>query len=121
MDTMGGMTHRQETRHFDENSSETSSLRTKEYPSTNRYFPEPDLPPVEPAADWIERIRGSLPELPAARRAPFADRVGLTSCPSRVPSGAYPWVACLSAAGTLGVPPSTAAYRFARARTDPPP
>lgn len=67
----------QETRHFDEKSGTTSSGRSKEYSSDYRYFPEPDLVPFEPSEQWVERIRSSLPELPAARRARFAASYGL--------------------------------------------
>jgi aspartyl-tRNA(Asn)/glutamyl-tRNA(Gln) amidotransferase subunit B len=59
----------QETRHFHEDSGETTPGRSKEEAQDYRYFPEPDLVPVAPAADWVERIRGTLPELPSARRA----------------------------------------------------
>jgi aspartyl-tRNA(Asn)/glutamyl-tRNA(Gln) amidotransferase subunit B len=59
----------QETRHFHEDSGETTSGRSKEEAQDYRYFPEPDLVPVAPATDWVESIRASLPELPAARRA----------------------------------------------------
>jgi aspartyl-tRNA(Asn)/glutamyl-tRNA(Gln) amidotransferase subunit B len=67
----------QETRHFDENSGTTSSMRSKEFAFDYRYFPEPDLAPLEPDRDWVETIRASLPELPAARRARFASAYGL--------------------------------------------
>ena len=67
----------QETRHFDERTGVTSPGRTKEESSDYRYFPEPDLVPFEPSDDWIERIRASLPETPAARRARFAAEYGL--------------------------------------------
>jgi aspartyl-tRNA(Asn)/glutamyl-tRNA(Gln) amidotransferase subunit B len=68
----------QETRHFDENTGRTHTLRSKEEAFDYRYFPEPDLPPLEPDETWIERVRSSLPELPAARRARYAERHGLT-------------------------------------------
>jgi aspartyl-tRNA(Asn)/glutamyl-tRNA(Gln) amidotransferase subunit B len=67
----------QETRHFDENAGTTSPLRSKEFAFDYRYFPEPDLVPLEPAAEWIERIRASLPELPAVRRDRLATAHGL--------------------------------------------
>jgi len=67
----------QETRHFDEKSGTTSSMRTKEYAFDYRYFPEPDMVPFEPAAEWLERLRASLPETPAARRARYASDYGL--------------------------------------------
>jgi aspartyl-tRNA(Asn)/glutamyl-tRNA(Gln) amidotransferase subunit B len=62
----------QETRHFDEKAGTTSSLRTKEFAFDYRYFPEPDLVPIDPRAEWVDEIRKSLPEFPAARRARFA-------------------------------------------------
>jgi aspartyl-tRNA(Asn)/glutamyl-tRNA(Gln) amidotransferase subunit B len=67
----------QETRHFDEKTGTTTPLRTKEYAFDYRYFPEPDLVPLEPDPAWVERIRASLPELPAARRARLAATYGL--------------------------------------------
>jgi aspartyl-tRNA(Asn)/glutamyl-tRNA(Gln) amidotransferase subunit B len=59
----------QETRHFHEDSGETTSGRSKEEAQDYRYFPEPDLVPVAPSPDWVEVIRASLPELPSARRS----------------------------------------------------
>jgi aspartyl-tRNA(Asn)/glutamyl-tRNA(Gln) amidotransferase subunit B len=73
-----GRTIAQETRHFDESTGTTLTLRSKEEAFDYRYFPEPDLPPIEPEPAWIETIRGSLPELPAARRARYVDRLGLS-------------------------------------------
>ena len=67
----------QETRHFDEKSGTTSSLRTKEFAFDYRYFPEPDMVPFAPDEAWIEEVKNSLPELPAARRARFAADYGL--------------------------------------------
>jgi aspartyl-tRNA(Asn)/glutamyl-tRNA(Gln) amidotransferase subunit B len=59
----------QETRHFHEDSGTTTSGRSKEEAQDYRYFPEPDLVPVAPPAEWVEQIRAALPEAPAARRA----------------------------------------------------
>jgi len=59
----------QETRHWDEDEGRTHGMRSKEGSSDYRYFPEPDLLPVAPTAEDRERVRGSLPELPAATRA----------------------------------------------------
>ena len=67
----------QETRHFDEKTGTTSSMRTKEYAFDYRYFPEPDLVPLEPSEEWIERVRNSLPESPAERRRRFESQYGL--------------------------------------------
>jgi aspartyl-tRNA(Asn)/glutamyl-tRNA(Gln) amidotransferase subunit B len=67
----------QETRHFDEKTGTTSSLRTKEYAFDYRYFPDPDLVPFAPADGWVTAIRSSLPETPAARRVRFGTEYGL--------------------------------------------
>ncbi|MCM1566204.1 MAG: Asp-tRNA(Asn)/Glu-tRNA(Gln) amidotransferase subunit GatB [Dehalobacter sp.] len=59
----------QETRTWDEGRGMTLSLRSKEEAHDYRYFPEPDLMPLVIDRDWVERIRASLPELPAAKKA----------------------------------------------------
>jgi len=58
----------QETRHWDEGAGVTGSMRSKEESSDYRYFPEPDLVPIEVTDTWREAIQKGLPELPAARR-----------------------------------------------------
>ncbi|GAA0329418.1 Asp-tRNA(Asn)/Glu-tRNA(Gln) amidotransferase subunit GatB [Actinoallomurus spadix] len=58
----------QETRHFQEGTGTTTSGRSKEEAQDYRYFPEPDLVPMAPSREWVEQLRASLPELPAARR-----------------------------------------------------
>ncbi|TMK23376.1 MAG: Asp-tRNA(Asn)/Glu-tRNA(Gln) amidotransferase subunit GatB [Actinobacteria bacterium] len=68
----------QETRHFDEGAGVTKTLRSKEEAFDYRYFPEPDLVPIEPERAWIETLRGSLPELPEARRERIATEHALT-------------------------------------------
>jgi aspartyl-tRNA(Asn)/glutamyl-tRNA(Gln) amidotransferase subunit B len=68
----------QETRHFQENAGTTTAGRSKEEAQDYRYFPEPDLVPLEPPPDWIEEIRAALPELPAARRARLQAELGLS-------------------------------------------
>lgn len=59
----------QETRTWDEGQGITLTLRSKEEAHDYRYFPEPDLPPLVIDREWVERIRKTLPELPATRRA----------------------------------------------------
>jgi aspartyl-tRNA(Asn)/glutamyl-tRNA(Gln) amidotransferase subunit B len=59
----------QETRHFHEDTGTTTSGRSKEEAQDYRYFPEPDLVPVAPPAEWVEQIRATLPEAPAKVRA----------------------------------------------------
>jgi aspartyl-tRNA(Asn)/glutamyl-tRNA(Gln) amidotransferase subunit B len=68
----------QETRHFHEDNGTTTPGRSKEEAQDYRYFPEPDLVPVAPAREWVEEIRASLPELPAARRARLQEEWGLS-------------------------------------------
>jgi aspartyl-tRNA(Asn)/glutamyl-tRNA(Gln) amidotransferase subunit B len=61
----------QETRLWDAGAGRTVSMRSKEEAHDYRYFPEPDLPPLEVDAAWVEEIRATLPELPDARRRRF--------------------------------------------------
>ena len=68
---------RQETRHWDEAAGRTGTLRVKEDADDYRYFPEPDLVPLDPSADDIARIDAALPVLPAARRTALAAAAGL--------------------------------------------
>jgi aspartyl-tRNA(Asn)/glutamyl-tRNA(Gln) amidotransferase subunit B len=68
----------QETRHFHEDSGTTTSGRSKEEAQDYRYFPEPDLVPVAPPAEWVEQIRAGLPEAPAGRRARLQAEWGLS-------------------------------------------
>ncbi|MCL2803825.1 MAG: Asp-tRNA(Asn)/Glu-tRNA(Gln) amidotransferase subunit GatB [Micrococcales bacterium] len=65
----GGQAVIQETRHWHEDSETTSPGRSKEQAEDYRYFPEPDLLPLEPSRAWVEELRATLPELPAKRRA----------------------------------------------------
>jgi aspartyl-tRNA(Asn)/glutamyl-tRNA(Gln) amidotransferase subunit B len=64
---------RQETRHWDEGDSRTHTLRSKEDADDYRYFLEPDLVPLVPSTEWIERVRVLMPMLPAARRQRLAE------------------------------------------------
>ncbi len=68
----------QETRHFQEASGTTVSGRSKEEAQDYRYFPDPDLVPVAPSAEWIEELRATLPEPPAAKRARLQAEWGLS-------------------------------------------
>jgi aspartyl-tRNA(Asn)/glutamyl-tRNA(Gln) amidotransferase subunit B len=67
----GGGTIRQETRLYDNKMGETRSMRSKEEAHDYRYFPDPDLLPLELDADWVEAIRKTLPELPDEKKARF--------------------------------------------------
>ena len=67
----GGGQVAQETRGWDEARGVTYSQRSKEYAQDYRYFPEPDLPPLEISRSWLDSLRAGLPELPAAQRDRF--------------------------------------------------
>ena len=73
----GGRVH-QETRHWHEDGGFTSPGRSKETAEDYRYFPEPDLVPVAPSREWVEQLRTTLPELPAARRRRLQAAWGFT-------------------------------------------
>ncbi len=75
----GGGTLVQETRGWNDPKGVTVSQRSKEYAHDYRYFPEPDLPPLVVTRKWVEEIRRTLPELPAARRARFVSQFGLST------------------------------------------
>ena len=68
----------QETRLWDEKASATRVMRSKEEAHDYRYFPEPDLPPLIVAQEFVDTIRNSLPELPDARRDRYMDIYGLS-------------------------------------------
>jgi aspartyl-tRNA(Asn)/glutamyl-tRNA(Gln) amidotransferase subunit B len=67
----------QETRLYDPDRDETRSMRSKEDAHDYRYFPDPDLPPLVIGADWIERVRADMPELPAALQERLQSQYGL--------------------------------------------
>ena len=69
----------QETRGWDETRGVTFTQRVKETEDDYRYFPEPDLPPLVVEKHWVEEIRSSLPELPAARLRRFQQQYGLSA------------------------------------------
>ena len=66
----------QETRLYDPNRGETRSMRSKEEAHDYRYFPDPDLLPLELEQDWIDAIGAGLPELPDARKARYVADYG---------------------------------------------
>ena len=68
----------QETRLFDANRGVTRSMRSKEEAHDYRYFPDPDLLPLELDAAWVEELRAALPELPDAKKARFISDFGLS-------------------------------------------
>ncbi len=68
----------QETRLYDSNKDETRSMRSKEEANDYRYFPDPDLLPVEITAELLEEMRAELPELPAAKKSRFQQQYKLS-------------------------------------------
>uniref|UniRef100_UPI0031D94C29 Asp-tRNA(Asn)/Glu-tRNA(Gln) amidotransferase subunit GatB n=1 Tax=Saccharothrix mutabilis TaxID=33921 RepID=UPI0031D94C29 len=98
---VGGGKVTQETRHFDESTGSTSSGRTKETAEDYRYFPEPDLVPIAPSREWVEQLRGTLPELPWERRKRIQTEWSLTDAELRdlVNAGAVDLVAATVDAG----------------------
>ncbi|MDM7983154.1 MAG: Asp-tRNA(Asn)/Glu-tRNA(Gln) amidotransferase subunit GatB [Maricaulis sp.] len=73
-----GGTIDQETRLFDANTGVTRSMRSKEEAHDYRYFPDPDLLPLELQQDWVDQIRANLPELPDQKRERFKSELGLS-------------------------------------------
>lgn len=69
----------QQTMGFNEDTGQTVTQRIKERPDDYRYFPEPDLPPIQVSREWVDRVHAALPELPDARRERFQDAFGLSS------------------------------------------
>ena len=77
----------QETMHFDPGNESAPPLRSKEEAQDYRYLPEPDLVPLEPDRELVERLRGELPDLPGDRIRHFADDVGFEIAEGLVTSG----------------------------------
>jgi len=99
LDAGGSVT--QETRHFHEDTGQTTSGRVKSDADDYRYFPEPDLVPIAPSREWVEEIRAALPELPAARRRRLQGEWGFADAEMRdvVNAGAIEIIAATIAAG----------------------
>jgi len=77
----------QETMHFDPGNESAPPLRSKEEAQDYRYLPEPDLVPLEPPRDLVERLRGELPELPSLRMSRLVDDLGFDLAEGLVVSG----------------------------------
>jgi aspartyl-tRNA(Asn)/glutamyl-tRNA(Gln) amidotransferase subunit B len=80
---LGGGKVLQETRHFHEDTGTTSPGREKSDAEDYRYFPEPDLVPIAPTREWVEELRGTLPEPPSARRARLQGEWGFSDLEMR--------------------------------------
>jgi aspartyl-tRNA(Asn)/glutamyl-tRNA(Gln) amidotransferase subunit B len=91
----------QETRHFHEETGDTTSGRSKETATDYRYFPEPDLVPLAPDPAWVEELRAALPELPRVHRKRLQERWGVSDhdMQSIVNAGAVELIEATIAAG----------------------
>ena len=99
----------QETRLWDQASGRTVAMRSKEEAHDYRYFPEPDLPPVEVDPQRLERARLALPELPEARRARLTSQHGLSAYDAAELTRARATADWFAAVVDAGAPPKTAA------------
>jgi aspartyl-tRNA(Asn)/glutamyl-tRNA(Gln) amidotransferase subunit B len=99
----------QETRHWDEDAGATKTMRSKEEAFDYRYFPEPDIPALEPGGAWIEEIHASLPELPRARRERYVRDLGLKPEVARVLVADRAATALFEEAVAAGADPAPAA------------
>src|SRR5204863_7409682 len=92
----------QETRHFHEDTGDTTPGRSKEEATDYRYFPEPDLVPLAPDPEWVAALRAALPESPRARRDRLQAVWGLSDhdMQSLVNAGALALIEATVAAGT---------------------
>jgi aspartyl-tRNA(Asn)/glutamyl-tRNA(Gln) amidotransferase subunit B len=79
-----GGTVQQQTMLWDETSGTTQPMRSKEQAHDYRYFPEPDLVPLNIDDEWLQRLRESMPELPRVRKARFQDELGLSAYDAEV-------------------------------------
>ena len=104
-----GGTIAKETRLWDDNRGETRTMRGKEFAQDYRYFPEPDLVPIEISREWIEEIRSGLPELPLAKRDRFIADHGISAYDAEVLVADRANAEFFEETIRLGAPPKTAA------------
>jgi aspartyl-tRNA(Asn)/glutamyl-tRNA(Gln) amidotransferase subunit B len=99
----------QETRLWNVSSGKTEPMRSKEFAHDYRYFPEPDLAPVGVTEQMIAQVRGEMPELPAAKRARFIAKYGLTPYDTGVLTDSRALADYFEATLRAGAVPKTAA------------
>ncbi len=99
----------QETRLYDPDCGETFSMRSKEDAHDYRYFPEPDLVPLRIGEEWLERVRASMPELPAVKRARFISEFGLREYDAEVLTATRAAAEYFETAARVSGDPKTAA------------
>jgi aspartyl-tRNA(Asn)/glutamyl-tRNA(Gln) amidotransferase subunit B len=94
---------------FDPDSGETRMMRSKEDAHDYRYFPDPDLPPLVISEDWIERVKGEMPELPEAMQARFASQYGISAYDATILTASKAMSSYYEAVVTAGADPKLAA------------
>ena len=99
----------QETRRWDENKDATFAMRSKENAQDYRYFPEPDIPPLEIGEDYLERLRKEQPELAEARMARYQADWGLPVYDTQMLTSQKALAEFFEATVALGAPPKQAA------------
>jgi aspartyl-tRNA(Asn)/glutamyl-tRNA(Gln) amidotransferase subunit B len=105
----GGGTVHQQTMLWDANRGEVRPARSKEQSHDYRYFPEPDLPPLQLVRSWIDRALTELPELPAAKQARFAADYELTPAEVEVLTASMPLAAYFEEVARASGDPKAAA------------
>jgi aspartyl-tRNA(Asn)/glutamyl-tRNA(Gln) amidotransferase subunit B len=116
----GGGVVEQETLHFDPAHEESPPMRSKEEAQDYRYFPEPDLVPVQPPADLVDKLRGEIGELPGARIARIADTLSFYDADVLVTGGLDRlWAAVVEAGTDPKEAANVLANQFVAAGVDP--
>src|SRR5215203_3251340 len=129
----GGGRVEQTTLHYDPTTDEVHELRSKEYAHDYRYFPEPDLLPLELTEAWVREMRDRLPELPEEKRARFVESYGLSPYDAgvltadrelaafyeEVAAGADPKQAANWTSGELQARLNEAAIKISESRVEP--
>ena len=115
-----GGTVDQETLHFDPGNESSAPMRLKEEAEDYRYFPEPDLVPVHPSADLVERLRGEIGELPSARIKRISERLSFYDADVLVTGGLDRlWAAVVDAGADPKEAANVIANAFVAADVDP--
>ena len=104
-----GLAIQQATVLFDPASGETRAMRSKEDAQDYRYFPDPDLPPLVVAADWVARVQDTMPELPQAMADRFVSADGLPAASAAAMTQSLAFARFYEAAKAAGAPPKLAA------------
>ncbi len=104
-----GLEIEQATVLFDPDSGETRAMRSKEDAHDYRYFPDPDLPPLVIAPEWVERVRAAMPELPGVMAARFQQAHGLPAYDASMMTQSKAFAAYFEAVATASGQPKLAA------------